>query len=56
MPKSNDIAYLVLRERQSRDLAAESGDISVRLAHIHMADGYAARIVALSALVEHPPL
>ena len=48
MPDQSDRAYLVLRERQSRELAAEPGDVSVRLAHRNMADGYAARIVALN--------
>jgi hypothetical protein len=47
MPDQNNLPYLVKRERQSRELAAESGDVSVRLAHLNMANGYAARIYAM---------
>lgn len=47
MPDQNNLPSLLLRERQSRELAAESGDMSVRLAHLNVANGYAARIAAL---------
>jgi hypothetical protein len=46
MPDTNNLPYLVLRERQSRELAAASGDVAARLAHLKMAKGYAARIAA----------
>lgn len=53
MPEQVNLEYLVLRERQSRELAAESGDVAVRLAHIGMADGYAKRIIALNIAIGH---
>ena len=43
-----DLAYLVTRQRQSSELAAESDDVSVRIAHQKMADQYAARIATLT--------
>jgi hypothetical protein len=46
MAEPNDMEYLVQRERQSREMAAEPGDVSVKWAHLTMSDGYAARIVA----------
>lgn len=49
MTELETMEFLVLRERQSRELAAEPGDISVRLAHAGIADGYAARILALKS-------
>jgi hypothetical protein len=49
MAESSDMEYLILRERQSREMAAEPGDISVKRAHLDMADGYAARIADLSS-------
>lgn len=48
MPTQVNLDYLITRERQARELAAESGDVAVRLAHIGMADGYAKRIVAIN--------
>ena len=53
MPTQVNLDYLIIRERQSRELAAESGDIAVRLAHIGMADGYAERIAALNIALGH---
>lgn len=46
MGEPDDMEYLVQRERQSREMAAEPGDVSVQRAHLGMADGYAAKIVA----------
>jgi hypothetical protein len=43
----NDLAYLQTRQRQSSELAAESGDVSVRIVHQKMADHYAERIATL---------
>jgi hypothetical protein len=48
MAELHDMEFLVLRERQSREMAAEPGDVSVKRAHLNMADGYAAQIVALT--------
>ena len=48
MADLTDVEYLVRRERQSRKMAAEPGDVAVKRAHLNMADGYAARIVALA--------
>jgi hypothetical protein len=49
MPESEDMAFLVMRERQSRELAAVPGDIAVQRAHLAMADRYAARISTLKS-------
>jgi hypothetical protein len=50
MAEHENLAYLVTRERQSRELAEESDDVAVRIAHETMADKYAERILA------HQPL
>ena len=47
----NDLDYLVTRERQSREMAAEPGDVSVKRAHLMMADAYAARILAFGGKI-----
>ena len=47
MAEQNDMEYLVQRERLSREMAAEPGDVSVKRAHLNMANAYAARIVDL---------
>lgn len=47
MAETNDMEYLVQRERQCREMAAEPGDVAVQRAHLSMANGYAARIVTL---------
>ena len=47
MTEPNDMAYLVTRERQSRELSIEPGDVAVKRAHLRMADAYAARILML---------
>jgi hypothetical protein len=44
-----DLAHLVTRVRQARELALESGDVAVRLAHQEMADQYAKQILAARA-------
>jgi hypothetical protein len=43
-----DLAYFITRQRQSSELAADSGDVAVRIAHQKMADHYADRVAALS--------
>lgn len=43
----NNLAYLETCQRQAVELAAESGDVSVRIAHQKMADRYAEQIAAL---------
>ena len=43
-----DLDYLVSRERQSRQMAAEPGDVAVKRAHLSLANGYAARISAIN--------
>ena len=48
MAEPADLEYLIQRECQSREMAAEPGDVSVQRAHLAMADGYAAKIVALA--------
>jgi hypothetical protein len=48
MAERDDMEYLIMRERQSRQMAAEPGDVSVRRAQLNMAAGYAARITALA--------
>jgi hypothetical protein len=52
MPEPIDMAYLVTRERHSREMAAEPGDVSIKWAHRNMADAYAARIA--TALLATP--
>lgn len=47
MIEPNDMPHLVMRERNSRALSKEPGDVSVQRAHLTMADAYAARILAL---------
>lgn len=47
MPQ-NDLAYLQTRRRQSEELAADSDDVSVQIAHKKMADQYAAEIALLT--------
>jgi hypothetical protein len=49
MTEQNDLAYLVMRERQSREMAAKPGDISVKRAHLDIADAYAARIIEMDS-------
>ncbi|MEG3178525.1 hypothetical protein U1872_19995 [Sphingomonas sp. RB3P16] len=49
MAEHEDMAFLVARERQSRELAALPGDIAVQRAHLGIAEGYAARICLLKA-------
>ncbi len=44
MTEADELPYLVAREKISRELARESGDVSVRSAHVAIADGYAERI------------
>ncbi len=46
MAEQENLAFLVAQERQSRDLARETGDASVRKAHVAMAEDYAKRILA----------
>lgn len=50
MAERNDMEYLVLRERHSREMAAEPGDVSVQRAHLRLANGYAERIAILTVL------
>ncbi|MDB5679339.1 MAG: hypothetical protein JWM94_2341 [Sphingomonas bacterium] len=47
MIEPNDMPYLVMRERQSREMSVEPGDVAVKRAHLNAADAYAARIIAL---------
>lgn len=47
MPE-NELLYLRTRQRQSAELAEESGDVSVRMVHQKMAGQYAERIASLS--------
>lgn len=47
MTEQRDLRYLELKERHARELAVETGDVSVRLIHLKSADAYAARIAAL---------
>ncbi|MET3760112.1 hypothetical protein [Sphingomonas sp. UYEF23] len=49
MAEIEDMAFLVVRERQSRESAAVPGDIAVQRAHLGMADCYAARISVLKS-------
>jgi len=56
MTAPNDLVYFERRESRSRALAAASEDVSVRIAHLRMADGYAARIVALKPVVAAAPM
>jgi hypothetical protein len=42
-----ELVNLQTRQRQSAELAAASGDVSVRIAHQKMADGYAEQIATL---------
>ena len=60
MPEAAYLASLVTRERQSRELALESGDVSVRAAHVAMADDYAQQILSRgrkgpAAVAAHEP-
>jgi hypothetical protein len=47
MTEPNDLAYLTMRERQSREMSVEPGDVAVKRAHLDIADAYAVRILAL---------
>ena len=51
MAEQENLAFLVAQERQSRALACETADVSLRNAHIAMADDYARRIVATSIVI-----
>lgn len=51
MNSAKEMAYLVTRERQSRELSATPGDLAVQRVHLNMADAYAAQIAALARLV-----
>ena len=46
MVEQKTLDFLIAQERQSRDLARESEDASVRKAHVAMAEDYARRILA----------
>ena len=48
MTESNDLAYLVARERLSREMSTEPADAAVQRAHLDLANAYAARIVVVS--------
>lgn len=51
MAETNEMAFLVVRERQSRELALVPGDIAVQRAHLAMADIYAAHISAIKSQI-----
>jgi len=47
---SRDFEYYSLRERQERDSAARSDDMTARRVHLEMADRYSAMLQELIAL------